>query len=320
MWTRWVVLLIGVIASAGATAPAAAKPPRRSYLENALVKIGVDLDRGGSIGYLADTKKGGNVVNIHDLGRWIGPSYYAGPRPFGKPHPGWKDWPWNPVSAGDVYSNPSKVVETKNDGQTLYVKAVPGQWALENVPGECTLETWITLEGRSVQVRNRLTNLRKDQKQYPALDQELPAANTIGKLHRLLTYTGDRPYTGGRLTEIPRSPSAKGSPRWSTFFATEHWAALVDDDDWGLGVIHSGVVRFLAVSTARRTPVVPTTTRPATLRPFGRKSWTPTSSTNTATPLSSTRWRTSAKQPTSSAQRPACPTTASRATGSTGGS
>lgn len=249
MGTRWVVLLVGgtVVAQVLATArsPVEAKTPKMSYLDNGLIKIGVDLGRGGSIGYLADAEKGGNVVNVHDLGRWIGQSYYAGPKPFGTAHPGWKDWPWNPVSAGDVYGNPSKAVVTKNDGKTLYVKAIPQQWALKNVPADCTFETWITLEGRTVQVRNRLANERKDQKQYPALDQELPAVYTIGKLHRLMTYTGDRPFTEGSLKEIPNLPGEESKPKWSTFFATEHWAALVDDNDWGLGIIHPGAVRFL---------------------------------------------------------------------------
>jgi hypothetical protein len=36
-----------------------------------------------------------------------------------------------------------------------------------------------------------------------------------------------------------------GRPHWTAFAATEHWAALVDDDEWGLGVIHPDVVRFL---------------------------------------------------------------------------
>ncbi len=217
----------------------------RPYLDNGIIKVGVDLERGGSIGYLADVKKGVNVVNVHDLGRWIGQSYYSGPKPFGTAHPAWKNWPWNPVSAGDVYGNPSKLLETHNDGKTLYVKSVPMQWALKKVAGDCTFETWITLEGRTVQVRNRLTNQRKDQKQYPALDQELPAVYTIGKLHRLMTYTGDSPFADKPLTEIPKRPAQEGRPQWTTFFATEHWAALVNDDDWGLGVIHPGVVRFL---------------------------------------------------------------------------
>lgn len=219
--------------------------PALAYLDNGIIRVGADLDRGGSIGFLSDVNKGGNVVNVHDLGRWIGQSYYSGPKPFGTAHPDWKDWPWNPVSAGDVYGNPSKLLVQKNDGKTLYIKSVPRQWALKNVPGDCQFETWITLEGRSVHVRNRLTNERPDHAQYPAMDQELPAVYTIGKLHRLMTYTGDRPFTNGPLSEIPKIPAQGNRPQWTTFFATEHWAALVDDDDWGLGVIHPDVVRFI---------------------------------------------------------------------------
>jgi hypothetical protein len=216
-----------------------------TYLDNGIIKVGADLDRGGSIGFLADVKKGSNVVNIHDLGRWIGQSYYSGPKPFGMVHSGWKDWPWNPVSAGDVYGNPSRLVEQKNDGKSLYIKSIPMQWALNNVPGDCTFETWITLEGRTVQVRNRLTSKRKDEKQYPAMDQELPALYTIGKLHRLMAYVGESPFSEKPVNEVPLLPAKDDRPQWSTFFATEHWAALVDGDDWGLGIIQPDVVRFI---------------------------------------------------------------------------
>lgn len=216
-----------------------------AYLENGVIKIGVDLRRGGSIGFLADLQSGRNVVNVHDLGRWIGQSYYSGPAPFGKAAPGWDRWPWNPVSAGDVYGNPSKLIEIKNDGTTLYVKSAPMQWALSDVAAECRFESWITLEGRTVHVRNRLSNERTDQKQYVAMDQELPAVYTIGKLHRLVSYTGDRPFTEAKAVEIPKATSSPGRPKWTMFFATEHWAALVDANDWGLGVIQPDVVRFL---------------------------------------------------------------------------
>lgn len=248
---------VGLIALSFSQAGELPGPPvssRWSYLDNGIIKVGVDLDRGGSIGFLGDVKKGGNVVNVHDLGRWIGQSYYAGPKPFGMVHSAWKDWPWNPVSAGDVYGNASKLLDKKNDGKTLYVKSIPMQWALKNVPGNCTFETWITLEGRIVQVRNRLTNQRKDQKQYSAMDQELPAVYTTGKLHRLMTYTGDSPFADNPITEIPKRPPKDDRPQWTTFFATEYWAALVDDDDWGLGVIHSNVVRFLGGFSGKPIP------------------------------------------------------------------
>ena len=57
------------------------------YLDNGIIKIGADLDRGGAIGFLADVTKDGSVVNVHDLGRWIGQSYYSGPKASGTAHP-----------------------------------------------------------------------------------------------------------------------------------------------------------------------------------------------------------------------------------------
>lgn len=219
-------------------APASAE--RMSFLDNGSIRIGVNLDLGGTITYLSDSKTGENVINSHDLGRQVQQSYYSGPHPFGKAHPGWKDWPWNPIGSGDVYGHPSRAVEHSNDGRTLNVKTVPMQWALDNVPGDCTFETRIALEGRAAHVRCRLGNHRLDTTQYPAMDQELPAVYTIGKLHRLFTYDGPDPFTGKGLTRIENA-----GPPWSHWKATENWAALVDDDGRGLGVVHPGVYSFI---------------------------------------------------------------------------
>ena len=216
-----------------------------SQIQNDKIRVGVDLRRGGSIGYLADVKIGKNQVNTHDLGRWIGQSYYSGPKPFGKAHPAWKDWPWNPVSAGDVFGNSSKILEHKNDGNLIYVRSQPMQWALNATPAECQFETWITLENRMVHVKNRLTNQRQDKTQYPAMDQELPAIYTNANLHILKTYSGNQPFTNAPLVEIPKRPALGPNAQWSTFSATEHWAALLDENDWGLGIIHPGAIRFL---------------------------------------------------------------------------
>ena len=222
-----------------------AETNRFSYLDNGEIKIGVDLETGGSIGYMANSGSGSNIVNIHDLGRWIGQSYYSGPKPFGKAHAGWKAWPWNPVSAGDVAGHMSKILTYTNDGKTLYVKSTPMQWALDNVPGDCTFETWITLENRTAHVRNRLTNLRSDHLSYPGMNQELPALYTVGKLYRLFTYDGDHPFTGDTLRKVPHLKLAPGQFPWTHFSATENWAALVNDEDWGLGLFHPGVIPFL---------------------------------------------------------------------------
>ncbi|MFO1021809.1 MAG: hypothetical protein U0903_14105 [Planctomycetales bacterium] len=243
--SRIILCFVSVALLHAGEQPSKSTPHRMSYIDNGVIKVGANLDRGGAIGYIAEVKTGESVVNIHDLGRWIGQSYYSGPQPFGSPHPRWKNWPWNPVSAGDVYGHPSELVEQKNDGKTLYIRSIPKHWALDNVPGDCQFETWIRLEGKCVRVKNRLTNKRTDRTQYPAMDQELPFVYTIGKLHRVVSYTGHKPFTNAPAQEIPRIKTGDGLPQWSTFYATEHWGALLDEKDWGLGVIHPGVVRFL---------------------------------------------------------------------------
>jgi len=217
-----------------------ARAERMSFLDNGTIRIGVDLDIGGTITFLALSGGGENLINSHDLGRQIQQSYYSGPSPFGKPHPAWKNWSWNPIGSGDVYGHPARVVEHKNDGNVLSVKTIPMQWALNNVPGECTFETWITLDGHVARVRNQLVNRRSDHTQYSAHDQELPAVYTIGKLHRLFSYAGNRPFQKEPLTQIRNS-----GPPWSYWKATENWAALVNDQGWGLGVIHPGVYSFV---------------------------------------------------------------------------
>ena len=232
-------LLIGWLTALGLfSTPARAE--RLSRLDNGTIQIGVDLDLGGAITHLSASPDGENLINSHDLGRQIQQSYYSGPQPFGAAHPNWKNWPWNPIGSGDVYGHPSQTLEHSNDGKTLYVKTRPMQWALNNVPGDCAFETWIALKGNAALVRCRLNNKREDKTQYPARDQELPAVYTIGKLHRLFTHDGPRPFTGGELRQI-----ANDGPPWASWTATENWAALVNDDGWGVGVVHPGVYSFI---------------------------------------------------------------------------
>jgi hypothetical protein len=221
----------------------AAEKPREVFLANEQCRIGIDLNMGGAITHFGSSD-GENLINVHDQGREIQQSYYAGPNPFGVPHPRWKNWGWNPIGAGDAYGNRSRVVEVRHDKEHLYVKTVPLQWALQNVPGECFFETWIALEHNTASVRCKLTNLRPDKTQYPAKDQELPALYTVGTQWRLMSYTGNAPFTGGEVTEIDTVTQA-GEFRWKRFAATEGWAALASDGGKAVGLILPGAVRWL---------------------------------------------------------------------------
>ena len=212
--------------------------PQMSYLDNGVVRLGVDLKVGGAITYLSRSGADQNLVNSYDFGRQVQMSYYSGPVPFalpGKPpKPEWSFIGWNPIQVGDAFGNASLLLEHRNDSKQIYVKCVPMHWPLDRVPGECKYACWFTLDGPAVHARCRLVNDRPDHRQYPARRQECPALYTNGPWYRLMTYTGDRPFTGGELSRIEKRKGERGP--WSRWTATESWAALVDDHDFGLGI------------------------------------------------------------------------------------
>ena len=67
------------------------------YLDNGIVRIGVDKSRGACIGYFAQSKTRRNLLNNYDEGRFIQQSYYG--RPDGSRWNG-KPWVYNPVQGG----------------------------------------------------------------------------------------------------------------------------------------------------------------------------------------------------------------------------
>jgi len=216
--------------------------PAMSYLDNGVIRIGADLALGGAITYLSASGSQTNLINSFDWGRQIQMSHYAGPIPFvphGKaPQKTWAGLGWNPIQAGDCYRHRSQVIDQHNDGRELYVKCIPMQWPLNNEPGECIFECWIKLQDHTALVRNRMVNHRSDQTQYQGRHQELPAVYTCGPWWRLMTYTNDQPFAGDTPCQMPaRMP-------WSAWQATENWAALIDDNGWGLGIWEPGTYQF----------------------------------------------------------------------------
>jgi len=226
----------------------AAQDGQMSWLDNGQIRLGADLLIGGSITYLADCNDKTNLINSADWGRQVQMSFYSGPNPYvpegAVVNERWKNLGWNPIQSGDFFGFRSTVLEHTNDGTTLYVKCVPMHWPLKNVPGECTFECWFRLDGRAVIVRSRLNNNRADKTQYDARSQELPAVYTNAPYHKLMTYTGEAPFTGDALVEIPKQNHPPGGIRWADWKATENWAALVDESGFGVGVWNPGVYQF----------------------------------------------------------------------------
>jgi len=216
-----------------------------SYIENEQIRLGANLDIGGAITYLSCG--GENMINSHDWGRQVQMSFYSGPTPFipegATVNDAWKGLGWNPIQAGDCYGNRSKVIEHKNDGKTIYVRCIPMQWPLKNVAGECEFECWFRLESNCVHARSRLTNKRADKTQYGARVQELPAVYTNGNWYKLVSYQGDKPFTGADTKVLVDKDDGKGWP-WRNFYSPEHWVALLTADDKGLGLYLPGACGF----------------------------------------------------------------------------
>lgn len=208
------------------------------FIENEFLRIGANISLGGALTYLAEKGKK-NLINSHDWGRQVQMSFYAHPVPY-KPEGSemaecWKFIGWNPIQSGDFYRNRSRVLEYKADENEIYVKCIPMHWPLDNRPGECTFEVWYRLDGYKVNVTSRINMDRPDKTQYEARHQELPAVYTNGEWYKGVSYVGKKPFTGGKLTELVTKENGLGWP-WLNFYPTENWSALVDDNNYGLGI------------------------------------------------------------------------------------
>ncbi len=218
-----------------------------SFLDNGLIRLGVDLARGGAVTFLADCRDGVNRINNWDWGRQVQMSFYSGPVPFQPPGTTlaecWQGLGWNPIQSGDHFRHGSRVLEHTHDGTTIHVRSVPMIWPLDNVPAECVFVSTYRLDGKAILVTCRLENARSDHTQYAGRGQELPAVYTNGKWYKLVTYRGTEPFAGAPVTTIVDHDDGKGWP-WRRFYTPEGWAALVDEHDEGVGVCHPGVCQY----------------------------------------------------------------------------
>ena len=95
-------------ASNTAATPQVIRDDQFTFLDNGVVRLGIDLSRGGTLGWLGLSGTNMSLLNHHDFGREIQGSFYSGPNPYdpgGKcSEPGgWgQPWPWNPIGAGTV--------------------------------------------------------------------------------------------------------------------------------------------------------------------------------------------------------------------------
>ncbi len=241
----FILIIIGIF-----SLPRLNAQPSELTADNGVLKVKLDLTRGGAISYVSLSGSNRSLVNIHDEGRYIQQSYYAGKsvnRQADGQSPAWSPWSWNPIQVGDCYNNRAKILAYKQNGDTLYTKCIPMLWDMNNMPAEAEMEQWTILKGNVIEVHNKLTCRRTDNiyGENIADFQELPAVYPISVLKNLYTYLGNSPFTNDSLG----NPSVVNlsSGFWGRYpNVSEHWMAFVDSTKWGLGVYNPNCISFLA--------------------------------------------------------------------------
>lgn len=219
-------------------------------IDNGIIKMKLDLTRGGVISYLSLSEKDRNLINIHDEGRYIQQSYYS-EKELNRKSEGqssdWSPWPWNPIQVGDAFGNRAKILDYWKKNDTLYIKAIPMLWDMNNKPAEAIIEQWTILQGNVLKVHNRLICSRTDTiyEENILRDQELPAVYPISALNNLYSYSGNSPFANDSINKLEVVNLSSGF--WGIYSdVSEHWMAFVDDKDHGIGVYNPECSRFLA--------------------------------------------------------------------------
>ena len=174
------------------------------YIENNRYKLGIRLGWGGGINYLLDKQcpiEGlDNLVNQADTGRLIQQSYYGVTRneEFEPGEFNDSEWCYNPVQGGDKYLNRSRIIDIVVTEQSVYIKAQPLDWALENYLTPSYMENSYTLYEDRILVDNRFVDF-SNWTHRPS-QQELPAFYTVSYLSVFSFYNGTQPWTDDTLS------------------------------------------------------------------------------------------------------------------------
>ena len=204
------------------------------YLSNGEVQIGVDMSSGGSIFHFSEKGTKKNLLNHFDQGRFMQQSYYDG-NLDGSTWSG-KAWRWNPIQGGGWDGTKAKVLSKNKTDDKMVVETEPVHWATCQPLPECSMKEEITLGDNYAKVHYTFTNSGSGAKDHAIHDQELPAVFCIRELGTFVTYEGSKPWTNdSNLTVVKDVVEVTAWP-FTTAYATECWAAYVNDSNWGIGV------------------------------------------------------------------------------------
>ena len=199
-----------------------------TYLDNGVLRIGVDKTRGAAVGYFSLTNDPRNLLNHHDEGRFIQQSYYGDPDGslWAK-----KPWCYNPVQGGSYKGEDAKTLEFRQSKTELYAKVEPLHWASAKPCPEAIMQEWITLDGPVAKIRMRMESTGPPNN--AAKHQEMPAMFVDYALPHLV-FERD----GKLVRHAPVDLAKNKGPEKIRY--TGGWLAYVDDKNFGIGILTPG--------------------------------------------------------------------------------
>ena len=239
------------------------------------VYIGVDAKSNAMSYYSSNV----NLINTPDPGRQFQQSYYANvggvsadtadevkaggysyenkPADYGMNgyERGWCKtagdgghyWPYNPVQGGNMWSQPSQIIDYSVSDTEIYVKVRAMDWAKKDIPTKSYMENWYTIKNNMVYVTNRFIDWNgfTDMESVLPHNNELPAAYVVHPLNNYVCYTGNNPWTDDELT-IESELGFWGITSHQNSVHKEDWFAWVNDDLFGVGVYIPNVEKYVS--------------------------------------------------------------------------
>jgi hypothetical protein len=252
-------------------------PTENGILDNGTLRLESAYANGCSFTHFSGPS-GSNLINIHDQGRLIQQSYYAGAsldRTSEGQSSSWSPWPWNPIQGGDASGKSSEVLEVSASefGGGVFTRTVPLLWDMTTgEKGQCLMDQWNEFEpGMSnvVRVTCRLIVDRDEGDIWGAArnrHQELPAVYFIRNLSKVVSFTNSVPWSGGAVSELSYSPG----PPWFQADPSEYWIAMVDPaTDAGVGLFSPVESVHWNYGAAGNTPGGPTSSSTMHMAPVG---------------------------------------------------
>ncbi|WP_338871732.1 hypothetical protein WBJ53_26155 [Spirosoma sp. SC4-14] len=193
------------------------------FMENEFLRL--ELRAGlGALVQVKDKVTGRWLINSPDLGRGMGPSSYTqqhytdntsyvdgnGNHPFSSNGPAPAPGPWftgyNPLLNGDWVGHPSTVLFhgriTIEGIEYIYVKTQQNSWSHDdNRMLRMYTEQWVSLQGKKVLIKTRLTHDRTDDlTDYGPYMQEWRMMMVNG-IQQAVYYNGQNPYSYAATTK-----------------------------------------------------------------------------------------------------------------------